>query len=335
MTGSGGGNTSEKMHYVTKDKDTWHDILVGCGVEQAQQQSFLKWLKEVHQMGNSKGIRDAAKTPGSKAIYFRSPMGRKAQKSWKCREGTRGDIHPGTKFPRPRGKEWLNIIDDAVRHERRLTDEHNRNQVAAAAAMAEECYRATGSLFQMEEIMIDPLEKLYSAGEHVTAHDVTDIRNIDKYDVLFYLDKVPGENPTTALQKASKYLDQRGIPIPPKNQKDLASRGNDPSVSMWVQAAEKEWSGIVGRNCFLHDMTRDDLVRRGVLPKKRIVGMRMLYDSKTKSGVFERAKGRCKCAQLYHAPRGPTHDGWDSARGAFWPISRVISTLEIKVRAVW
>ena len=118
----------------------------------------------------------------------------------------------------------MNIIDDAVRHERRLTDEHNRNQVAAAAAMAEECYRATGSLFQMEEIMIDPLEKLYSAGEHVTVHDVTDIRNIDKYDVLFYLDKVPEENPTTALQKASKYLDERGIPIPPKNQKDLAHR---------------------------------------------------------------------------------------------------------------
>ena len=39
--------------------------------------------------------------------------------------------------------------------------------------------------------------------------------------------------------------------------------------------------------------------------------------------------------QVYHAPRGPTHDGWDSARGAFWPISRVILILEVKVRAVW
>ena len=27
------------------------------------------------------------------------------------------------------------------------------------------------------------------------------------------------------------------------------SRGNDPSVQMWVQAAEKEWAGLVGRNC--------------------------------------------------------------------------------------
>ena len=57
----------------------------------------------------------------------------------------------------------------------------------------------------------------------------------------------------------------------------MESRGNDPSVSMWVQAGEKEWSGIVGRNCFLHDLTKADLVRKGVLPKKRIVGMRMLW----------------------------------------------------------
>ncbi len=51
----------------------------------------------------------------------------------------------------------------------------------------------------------------------------------------------------------------------------MESRGDDPSVSMWIQAGEKEWSGIVGRNCFLHDLTKADLVRRGVLPKKRIV----------------------------------------------------------------
>ena len=140
-------------------------------------------------MGNSQHIRDAAKTPGSKAIYFRSPLGRKAQKSWKCREGTRGDIHPGTKFPMPQGKEWLNIIGDAERRERELTAEHNRNQVAAAAAMAEECFKATGSLFQMEEVLIDPLEKLYSVGEHVTLKEVTDMNKIDQYDVLFYLSR--------------------------------------------------------------------------------------------------------------------------------------------------
>jgi hypothetical protein len=73
---------------------------------------------------------------------------------------------------------------------------------------------------------------------------------------------------------------------------------------------EKEWSGIVGRNCFLHDLTKADLVRKGVLPKKRIVGMRMLYDSKTKSGVFERAKGRC-------IVQGHRHAIWMWVRRAF------------------
>ena len=84
------------------------------------------------------------------------------------------------------------------------------------------------------------------------------MNKIDQYDVLFYLDEVPEESPEAAVQRASKYLDERGIPIPPKNQKDLESRGNDPSVSMWIQAGEKEWSGIVGRNCFLHDLRQQN-----------------------------------------------------------------------------
>ena len=67
--------------------------------------------------------------------------------------------------------------------------------MAAAAAMAEECFKATGSLFQMEEVLIDPLEKLYSVGEHVTLKEVTDMNKIDQYDVLFYLDEVPEESP--------------------------------------------------------------------------------------------------------------------------------------------
>lgn len=67
----------------------------------------------------------------------------------------------------------------------------------------------------MQEVLIDPLEKLYSVGEHVALKEVTDMNKIDQYDVLFYLDKVPEESPEAAVQRASKYIDERGIPIPP------------------------------------------------------------------------------------------------------------------------
>eukprot|EP01049_Picozoa_sp_SAG25_P001217 SAG25_NODE_48_length_18937_cov_1106.642637_15_plen_75_part_00 len=60
-----------------------------------------------------------------------------------------------------------------------------------------------------------------------------------------------------------------------------------------MKAGDSEWTGLVGRKCFLHNQSKTDLVRRGVLPGKRLVGMRMLFDAKTKNGVFDRAKGRC------------------------------------------
>ena len=47
--GSGGdssnSNSNSNSYYEAKDKDTWTDILNGCGVEQSQQRPFLKWLK--------------------------------------------------------------------------------------------------------------------------------------------------------------------------------------------------------------------------------------------------------------------------------------------------
>jgi hypothetical protein len=72
----------------------------------------------------------------------------------------------------------------------------------------------------------------------------------DQYEEMYYIDKVqegklePGADP-----KQSKYTDDRGLPIAPRSYKDLFTRRKDPSVDMWVNAGEKEWSGLVGRNC--------------------------------------------------------------------------------------
>ena len=75
----------------------------------------------------------------------------------------------------------------------------------------------------------------------------------EKPDYLYYVDKVnggyidPGADP-----KQSKYIASRGLPIAPKSYKDLYTRGNDPSVKMWVNAGETEWTGLIGRQSFIH-----------------------------------------------------------------------------------
>ena len=68
----------------------------------------------------------------------------------------------------------------------------------------------------------------------------------DTINWLYYVDRVeeslePGKDP-----KKSKYIDPvTGLPIAPKSYKDLLSRGDDPSVQMWLDAGETEWAGLI------------------------------------------------------------------------------------------
>jgi hypothetical protein len=155
--------------------------------------------------------------------------------------------------------------------------------------------------------MIDPLDRLMSGDEMTITEDINNVEDIGNYDFLYYVDEIIPETPRGARANLSKYVDNNGIPIPPKNYADLASRGDDPSVEMWMKAGDSEWTGLVGRKCFLHNQSKTDLVRRGVLPGKRLVGMRMLFDAKTKNGVFDRAKGRC----VVQGHRGSIRPGID------------------------
>ena len=149
---------------------------------------------------------------------------------------------------------WDEISRKHEIREKELRLDHIQNQAAAAAAFAEECMVNTGRLYFIED-MFDINYTVKS--EHT------------KPDYLFYVDKInegyidPGADP-----KQSKYTDSRGLPIAPKSYKDLYSRGNDPSIKMWVDAGEAEWTGLIGRQSFVHDLTKKKLRDKDVLNRR-------------------------------------------------------------------
>ena len=62
-------------------------------------------------------------------------------------------------------------------------------------------------------------------------------------------------------------------------------------VKIWDTALRKEWDGLCEREVFEHDLTKQQLYDRGILPGKRLIGIRVIYETKVKNGEFE----RCKC----------------------------------------
>jgi hypothetical protein len=82
-------------------------------------------------------------------------------------------------------------------------------------------------------------------------------------------------------------VDERGIPIAPKSMKELETWGD---TQVWDDAINKEWDGLNDRGCFEHDLTRAELRKRGI--HKKVIGMRMLLESKVVNGEWSKAKAR-------------------------------------------
>jgi hypothetical protein len=286
---SGGENTSGKSTsksttkistvqpnqdvYETSLDDSWATVRKNCGVTIDQQRDFLRWLRKMHNIGSSPQCKMAEKV--GTGMWFKSPIGgRKTRSPW--------SVPAGTKFPVPSGELWDEITKKHELREKELRLDHLQNQAAAAAAFAEECMVNTGRLYFIEEMF-----------------DLNHMSEQEKPDYLYYVDKVnegyidPGADP-----KQSKYTDSRGLPIAPKSYKDLYTRGNDPSVKMWVNAGEAEWTGLIGRQSFIHDLSKNKLRDMGILQceqnpdGKLLVNMRTIFDVKETNGVFAKAKAR-------------------------------------------
>jgi hypothetical protein len=86
------------------------------------------------------------------------------------------------------------------------------------------------------------------------------------------------------------FYDTNGILLAPEKMSDL-EKWPAPLRKIWDDAIDKEWDGLNGRSTFIHGVRKADFVKHGAPPNK-VIGMRMLLDSKIKQGKFERAKGR-------------------------------------------
>eukprot|EP01047_Picozoa_sp_COSAG01_P041007 COSAG01_NODE_3489_length_6015_cov_4.244422_1_plen_71_part_00 len=62
---------------------------------------------------------------------------------------------------------------------------------------------------------------------------------------------------------------------PPKTTIELYKRTDPEHVKMWDTALRKEWDGLCEREVFEHDLTKQQLYDRGILPGKRLIGIRV------------------------------------------------------------
>ena len=82
-------------------------------------------------------------------------------------------------------------------------------------------------------------------------------------------------------------------PILPSAPKSLTKVLGRPDQAAWDEAIIKEMKGLDEAKIFVHNLTREQLTKRGVLPAKTIVGMRMLLDVKLKpDGTLDKLKAR-------------------------------------------
>jgi hypothetical protein len=187
------------------------------------------------------------------ALYFPSPLSKRNRNT---------KFNAECKFPIAEGQAWDEYVQDQSRASREARMEREQALRIAEEAFRSECVAVTRTKNEIAEDVPPTFGQLH---EHVAA-------------------AMDNTRPP--------YVDPAGIPIPPKTTAELYKRTDQNSIKLWDTALRKEWDGLCEREVFEHDLTERELHKRGILPNKRIIGIRVIYESKVKNGKFERAKAR-------------------------------------------
>lgn len=260
--------------YKSQTMQSWADICGHCQVPPDKHREYLLWIRENHKLGN----KEEFKTDDS-ATFFPTPLKIKKQKA--NQNAFKQLVTAGTKFPRVDGghhsASWMRHIQYVTAESRRADDTERETRALARVAfmkMATDCLR--------------------DAQPDVTTHE--EWKDIDfELRISYAADKTS----TKTWDDIENEFDEKmvdsvtGLPIPPKSSKELDSWPDGSMKRLWTAAEFKEWMGLNSRGCFEHDVSHTELRQRGIIPKHKIVGMRMLYDTKTRDGVFDKAKNRC------------------------------------------
>ena len=266
-------DTDDPNWYITQPLQSWTEICGHCQVPSDKHREYLLWIRDNHKLGN----KEEFKTDDS-ATFFPTPLKTKKQKA--NQNTFKQLVTAGTKFPRVNGEEhtasWMRHIQYITAESRRSDSTERGTQALARVAfmkMAVDCLRDA-----QPDTTIDEWKDIDHELRISYAADKTSVKTWD--DIENEFDEKMVDSTT-------------GLPIPPKSSKELNAWPDGSMKRLWTAAEFKEWMGLNSRGCFEHDVSHSELLRRGIVPKHKIVGMRMLYDTKTRDGVFDKAKNRC------------------------------------------
>ena len=267
--------------HSTVDNESWNEILEQCKVPSKLVRVYLYWCKNKFKIGNNKEFRH-----DPEALFFPSPMGARNRNP---------KFNAGSRFPIADGSAW----DDYLR-ESNMTAVKAQHQVDRALRTAESAFQEEAHLCTRTKHM----------DLHVAAHRNSERDLLMPYDSYswiqrhhhyttqieqqargWYLDAWRDRVATATGTRPSSYVDRTNLPIPPKTTIELYKRTDPEHIKIWDEALRKEWDGLCEREVFEHDLTKQQLYDRGILPGKRLIGIRVIYETKVKNGEFE----RCKC----------------------------------------
>ena len=253
--------------YLTANRDTFSDVCEAVGISTNQQRLYFDWLIDNFGIGNVKATCNR--------LYFPNPVG-------KTKNVTK--FNAGEYFPWPEGQLW----DD---HVRRLERDSDGDVVSSAASNVmsrnAECW--------VSNEFARAMSKAYAATKRQHEDEDWEI-GIDMLDSYVEHERSAEANGFSAVcwaaveTRVREHLNEKGIPTAPKSMKEL-EKWDDAQRVIWDEAIDKEWDGLNDRNCFKHDLTKEQLQKQGFDPR-RIVGMRMLLESKVVNGKFNKAKAR-------------------------------------------
>jgi hypothetical protein len=304
--------------HSTVDNETWEEIKEHCEVPSNQVREYLYWCKTTFRIGNDNAFK---KDPT--ALYFSNPLSKRNRNP---------RFNAGCRFPIAKGETWDTYMTGRDRAARVARQEIEQAHSLAEGAFHQEYWQTAQGEGRHTTVMADITQPGHScydkwrqtglsldrAATAVEGQDDTTQEEaetmMDEVDAELWDYRPDGARPTpiqpegasdstvsaTSLRSTNgntpdtpqSYVDANGIPIAPKSTTDLYKRKDKTSIKMWQEALEKEWKGLCDRGVFEHDLTLQDLQRRGILPKKRIIGIRVIYEAKVKNGTFERAKAR-------------------------------------------
>ena len=278
---------TSKDHYTTTNDQTFEDICKDLNLQSNEKLIYWNFLKQ-HNMGNDK---KRAKDPDY--TFFPNPVDRRKTKGVT-------KFNAGQKFPIPSGRLWDRMSLPAAAASAII----DKSLPAGEDLANFECRQAAIGEYVNHKCMISVTDNtvyserlFHQAGLQMDAAESGLIVNwaemeMDHPDAtrIFTTDELGLTVNWSNMEQLNKKDIAEGRPETPRNMKHIFGRYD---AAGWDEAAQIEWDGLNKMNTFEHGVSYAELRRRGIVPGKNIVDMKMLLTLKRKpDNTIDKMKGR-------------------------------------------